>query len=988
MDSKDLLAVRETPLLMTLLGAAAVQSEVGARESFVLSDRTTCHHVRVGSLDVFLLDDRGRRHHLFRVEAGGLLFGMGADGPSEARVLAVPGNGTCLSSFPREALIGSPLIATAATGPVVEWLRISGGALPVDAVPAEARRIQPGDRLTGKGAVVAGGPEPIWLERTPEGTSFVGEIIPSEKGRRRLLLSGGGWVRLPTDEVTGDLEAISVNRWWEEGDCWADLDVWHDLLRSAAAKRVEAERAAEEERIASNAFARARDLNETVETLARVAERKPIAVDTSPSALFSACRLVANELGIELSLPQGGAEALERSIAPVEDIGYASRIQTQRVALPPGWWHEDHGPLLAFRGPERRPCALIMRQGHYNFVEHGRGRPERVTAHNAGELAEDAFMFFQPLPDRKLGLRDLLNFCLPGMQPDFLTIIIMVVLSGFAALVPPLATDFIISTIIPASSSPQAVLIGVVVLATGAAAALFQMVQAIALLRVEGRLDQRLQPALWDRLLKLPPAFFRRFSVGDLANRVQMVDAIRAMLTGSIISSAISSILGIFSFALMLYYAPMLSLVLAVLTFLIALVSFLIGRTVVSIDRQQLALGGRIQSVTFQLLGALGKLRVTATESVAFGHWAGLFRDSQILANRTGMLNVLLQTTTGVFPPLALLVIIAFIGIDSGQFLAYFRIPDNWSDINAKSIDQVMPTADFMAFITAYIQFSTAVLGFIGVSVRLVVLKPMLERVRPLLETPTEGDAALIDPGQLAGHIVLQDISFRYAPDSPLVLRGVSLEVEPGEFVALVGNSGGGRSTLVRLLLGFERPESGQILIDGQDLARLDKRRVRQQLGVVLQDGRLITGTIFENICAGGHYTEEEAWAAARAAGFASDVENLPEGMKTPLADGATTLSGGQRQRLMIARALVRKPRVMVFDEATSALDNESQQIVGASLAAMDISRIVIAHRVASIRSAKRIYVVNDGEVVEAGNWDELIALKGAFAELVKRQVA
>ncbi len=974
--------------LLGRLGPAAKTAMVGARESFPLSDRDTAYLVMNGALDLFLMDQLGggtaRRYHLFRIEAGGLVFGLGADGLSSAMVLAVPGNGTQIASFPREALLASPGTAAAAAGAVAGWLAASGQSLPAEGLPTGLLTLEPGDPVSSEGEVsVAAGKDPVWLSPVPKGALFAGDLAVPE-GPAPLLLSGGGWVRLPV----GCTVAVGpVGEWWQiTATPWADLDAWHDLMRASAAARAKNERLVEAQRVEVRADARSHELQQTIETLVRVAQRKAVVAERSASPLVAACQLIARELGITLSLPEGGIEALDRSIAPVEDIGYASRVQTQRVGLPAGWWHEDHGPLLAFHGPEMQPVALVQRKGRYQIIDPQTGAQHRVTRRAAADLSPEGFMFFRPLPDRKLGLRDLADFCLPGMMPDFMTIIAMVILTGLAAVVPPLATQFIISTTIPAGATNQALLIGGAVVGIGVAAALFQMVQGIAMLRIEGRIDQRLQPAMWDRLLKLPPAFFRSYSVGDLANRVQMIDVIRDMLTGSIISSAISSILGMFSFGLMIYYAPLLSLALAALTCVVALISFLLGRKVVSIDRSRLILGGKIQSVSFQLLGALGKLRVTATESLGFNLWAGLFRDSQILANRSSMINVLLQTVTGVFPPLALLLIILFIGLKSGQTLAYFRIPANWADIDARSINQVMPTADFMAFITAYIQFSTAVLGLIGVSVRLVVLKPMLERVRPLLETATEGDGAMQDPGLLDGHITFQNVSFRYAPDAPLVVRDVSIEVEPGDFVALVGNSGGGRSTMMRLLLGFEKPVAGQILIDGHDLSRLDKRRIRQQLGVVLQDGRLISGDIFQNICAGGHYSEDDAWEAARGAGFDKDIEALPQGIKTPMADGATTLSGGQRQRLMIARALIRKPRVLVFDEATSALDNETQEIVDATLDKMRVSRIVIAHRVTSVRKANRIYVVNDGAVVESGTWDALMERDGAFAELVKRQ--
>lgn len=214
------------------------------------------------------------------------------------------------------------------------------------------------------------------------------------------------------------------------------------------------------------------------------------------------------------------------------------------------------------------------------------------------------------------------------------------------------------------------------------------------------------------------------------------------------------------------------------------------------------------------------------------------------------------------------------------------------------------------------------------------------------------------------------------------------MRIEPGAFVAFVGTSGSGKSTTLRLLLGFETPESGSIFYDGQDLAGLDIQAVRRQIGVVLQDGKLLPGDIFTNIIGSSLATMDDAWAAALRAGFAEDIKEMPMGMHTVISAGGSTLSGGQRQRLMIARALVNKPRILFFDEATSALDNRTQAVVSESLERLQATRIVIAHRLSTIKNADRIFVMDAGCVIEQGSYDELMALGGVFAELAIRQIA
>ncbi|HEY7551516.1 MAG TPA: ATP-binding cassette domain-containing protein, partial [Hyphomicrobiaceae bacterium] len=231
-------------------------------------------------------------------------------------------------------------------------------------------------------------------------------------------------------------------------------------------------------------------------------------------------------------------------------------------------------------------------------------------------------------------------------------------------------------------------------------------------------------------------------------------------------------------------------------------------------------------------------------------------------------------------------------------------------------------------------------------------------------------------------------VAFRYQADRPLVLEDVSLTVGPGEFVALVGPSGAGKSSLFRLLLGFETPEAGAIYFDGQDLAGLDLEAVRHQIGVVLQNGKVQPGTIFENIVGAGVYTLDDAWEAARQAGLEAQIKQLPMGMQTFISEGGATFSGGQRQLLLIARALVRKPRILLFDEATSALDNETQAIVTASLKALHATRIVIAHRLTTVEQADRLYVLSGGQIVQSGKYADLLKTPGPFADLAHRQLA
>jgi len=299
-----------------------------------------------------------------------------------------------------------------------------------------------------------------------------------------------------------------------------------------------------------------------------------------------------------------------------------------------------------------------------------------------------------------------------------------------------------------------------------------------------------------------------------------------------------------------------------------------------------------------------------------------------------------------------------------------------------------LSTGSFLAFNAAFAQFQSAVLGLSGAVVTLLGLLPLYERARPILAAVPETDRAKGDPGELAGHIEVAHVNFRYRPDTPLVLRDVSMRIPAGRFIAIVGASGSGKSTLFRMLMGFEKPESGAIYFDQQDQAHLNVEALRRQIGVVLQSGRLLTDSLFRNIVGASKLTIEEAWAAAAMAGLDADIRAMPMGMHTLISEGGGGLSGGQRQRVMIARAIARRPRILLFDEATSALDNETQAIVTRSLASLQATRVVIAHRLSTIMQADYVYVMDKGAVVQEGTYQELIGREGTFADLARRQTA
>ena len=374
---------------------------------------------------------------------------------------------------------------------------------------------------------------------------------------------------------------------------------------------------------------------------------------------------------------------------------------------------------------------------------------------------------------------------------------------------------------------------------------------------------------------------------------------------------------------------------------------------------------GRVTGKTVEILAGIDKLRLAAAEERAFRNWSRVFAEQQRAHWKSGRLRAVQLVITTVMPTLGIMGMIFVAGVDGNT----------------------ISLADFAAFNAAFGQFVTAAALF-SLSVGLVVEAiPLLRRVAPMLQEPPEVDETRHDPGRLTGRIEFRDLSFRYRRDGPAVLKDVSFDIAPGEFIAIVGPSGSGKSTLLRLLLGFETPEHGSVLYDNRDLAKLDVRLVRRQIGTVLQTAQLSPGSLYENIAGASILSDERVLDAAAQAGLAGDIANMPMGLETIASEEGGTLSGGQRQRVLIARALVHRPKILFFDEATSALDNHTQDIVKRSLDALDVTRLVIAHRLSTIRHADRIVVLENGSIIETGTYDQLMEQRGAFYKLAVRQL-
>ncbi len=383
---------------------------------------------------------------------------------------------------------------------------------------------------------------------------------------------------------------------------------------------------------------------------------------------------------------------------------------------------------------------------------------------------------------------------------------------------------------------------------------------------------------------------------------------------------------------------------------------------------QVINIDGKISGMLLQFITGVSKLRVTGSEKRAFAVWAKDFSRKKLLTKHAHICQNILTTLQGTLPIFSLIIIFAVIAF---KFMKTTSIP----------------IGNYMAFIAAYTTVQIAMLQMsVAVTTWLYVI-PVYKRMKPILSALPEYNSEKPPPGRLTGSIEINHVNFRYQKDGPVIINDVSLSAGPGEFIAITGSSGSGKSTLLRLLLGFDMPDSGSIYYDGKDLSKFDLGEFRRQIGVVLQNGSVLQNSILENIVGSSGLGIDEAWAAAELAGCKKDIEEMPMKMLTIVTSGGGTISGGQMQRIIIARALVRKPRIVLFDEATSSLDNATQDIVTKSLENLRATRIVIAHRLSTIKKADRIYVLDKGRIVQSGKYEDLIKQEGVFALLAKRQI-
>ena len=640
-------------------------------------------------------------------------------------------------------------------------------------------------------------------------------------------------------------------------------------------------------------------------------------------------------------------------------------IMRRNVRLEKGWYKDAIGAMLATREDDGSIVALIpYGLSGYRFFDTKAGKYVRINRHNENIISKDAISFYKPFPLKKMTILSLLDYIRDQIQiPDIVLLLISMGAVTAIGMITTKLNAMLFSTVLDSGSFRVLTGMAIFMVCVTLSSTLIDVVKSFVIARIDTGLSVKVEAASMMRILSLPATFFKEYNTGELSTRMEYISALSDQMINMLMSAGLTGLFSLAYIGQIVHYAPALvapALIVTLITVVTTVVTMFLQ---IRISKKEMELSTKESGLCHALIGGVQKIRLSGSEKRAFAKWGNLYSKSAALAYN---------------PPLYLKIspVISVAISLIGEIVIYFMAAE--SGVTA---------SEYYAFNTAYGMVTGAFFSLAGIATSIAQIKPTLEMVKPILEAVPEIDENKKIVTSLSGGVELCNVTFSYSDDSPVILDNLSLKIEPGQYVAIVGKTGCGKSTLMRILLGFETPQKGAVYYDGRDLKTLDPKSLRRRIGSVMQDGKLFMGDIYSNIVICAPYLPlDAAWEAAKTACIDEDIRNMPMGMNTMISEGQGGISGGQKQRLMIARAIAPKPKILMFDEATSALDNIAQKKISEALDSMKCTRIVIAHRLSTIRQCDRIVVIDGGHIIEDGTYEELIALNGEFAALVARQ--
>ena len=640
-------------------------------------------------------------------------------------------------------------------------------------------------------------------------------------------------------------------------------------------------------------------------------------------------------------------------------------IMRRTVTLEKGWHKDAVGAMLVRQRDDGALTALVPTGlSGYTYADPDTGKRQRVNARTEALFEKEAVAFYKPFPQGKIGIPGLMRYIASCTSwADWTLFALSALAVSLVGLLLPRLNNLLFSRVAASGSTTVLAALVSFMLLVSVSSLLLETVKQLLATRMSTKVSVSVEAAGMMRLFSLPANFFRQYSTGEMASRVMNIKVLSTLLISSVAAVGLTSLFSLLQITQIFAYAPALvapALVIVAVTLVFSVLTSIRQR---GVTQQLLEQSAKESGLSYALISGVQKVKLSGAEKRAFAKWSEQYAKGARLQYD---------------PPMFLKVnsVISLAISLTGTLVMYVA-----------AVESGVSPAEYYAFNSAYAMISGAFMSLAGIAAMVGQIIPILNMAKPILEAEPEIAENKQVVERLSGGIELNNVSFRYSEDMPNVVDDMSLKIRPGQYVAIVGKTGCGKSTLMRLLLGFEKPQKGAIYYDGRDMSGLDLKSLRRRMGVVMQDGKLFQGDIYSNITISAPWlTMDDAWAAAEMAGVAEDIRRMPMGMHTMISEGSGGISGGQRQRLLIARAIAPKPRILMFDEATSALDNITQRIVSESLDKLKCTRIVIAHRLSTIRHCDRIIVLDGGHIVEDGTYEELIAADGFFAELVARQ--
>ncbi len=652
-----------------------------------------------------------------------------------------------------------------------------------------------------------------------------------------------------------------------------------------------------------------------------------------------------------------------------------SGIMKRRVELTGKWWTDAGGPMLGIlksaagaSGSDKESgdtVALLPSKNGYSYFDYESGKNVALNARSAKNIDAVAYCFYKPFPNRELSVTDLVMYMFKTVtKSDIVFYLTVMAVTTLLGLVQPRISLLLYARIIPQGNAGMLWSLGVLMVSMALAAQILTLSRNMIMYRLTMRLSNTVEPASMMRVLNLPADFFKKYAAGELSQKLSLIPSICHSIFSVITGTLLTALFSLAYFTQIVSITPALmvpSLMIIGATLVMNIITTL---TSMKIQRKSLDAGAQLAGMTYSMLSGIQKVKLTGSEKRIFTRWASKYKTA---ANFTYNPPFILKYSG----------VISTVISTAGLAVVYFI-----------SIVSKIDVGEYMAYNTAYGMVSASILSLGTLTTFFSGLKPQLDIVAPIMKTVPEISGNKTVVTNLSGGIEVQNLTFRYDEGGKNVLDSVSMKIRPGQYVAIVGRTGCGKSTLVRLLLGFEKPNKGAVYFDDKDISKLDLPSLRRKIGTVMQGSKLFTGDIYSNIVISAPgLTPEDAWEAAKIADIAEDIEAMPMGMHTLITEGGGGVSGGQKQRLMIARAVAPKPKILIFDESTSALDNITQKHVSDALAELKCTRIIIAHRLSTIKNCDKIYVLDGGKITEEGTFDELYEKKGYFHELVSRQM-